>query len=314
MPGYYTRRRDFKKRNLSQNNKLMRLTHADLYFKCAEINESFDLGVTGVNPGGKVKSRFSINHLPLHIMPLHNIVNNNDFGLGIGELLANGHDFECVDTIGVADVGYSATAISAANIQTKILYKDWTKVKIMMWGQHNRNVKFAIRLVKLLDNELDPNELTTVSTDAQNKRILLYHTEFLREMIAHPFSSMEGVTRGMKNQFKVLWKKTYFIPETIDGQSQLNNKTCSIFRREHKIVHYDEDTQLQTPSNMDDPEALKRLNTADVSKFPHTKENLYLVITSNASLSEAEDPINYHINTFDVFMVSKYKMSQVDIV
>jgi len=240
---------------------------------------------------------------PLHIYPLDSIVNDGNQPIGGYKLNSNGYDF---DTLGCNVEGGGLTGQSHANMGNinamgkNILHKNYTDIKLLLWGHANRKTTFNLSLVRFKDEDLDVT-LAPITTngETQEKRQLFFTHKMLKKIMSNPIIS-NVTSKTSRQRFNVVWSKSYTIRETLSTESQAKHRVVKIFRKENKSLSY-----------KDSPEVVLDLAAdsvvhEDPSEPPTTypsqsRLKTFLIVTSNVN---AEDDVN----TYDIQIKSKYTM------
>lgn len=328
---YTTRRRKYTKKtrknakkavakvkSLLYQNKLQRMLNkisvANHFFGSRSINE-VEAGV------GKVVLQNTDDYQPLALISLRSIDNNGENAPQLMMLKQSGHDFSVVERamyMGSQGAWSGQGATAGANDFRQLIHR-YTQIKLLFYQRANKKVTFTVRLCSF-GNDLDPLnsglELASTQSQEKQKRRLFYQYHCLRSEQTNPLlKNTENYTRDIKNEFNIHWSKTYTIDEQVmedHGNDELATKQVNIFRKFDKIINFTTNANPQTLSNSpldayQDPEVINfPANDDSASAFPAQWKNLFLVITSNCTLCESEDEVNYDQHTFDVLIKNKY--------
>ena len=266
--------------------QLNRMSISHLYFGCKNINEM-------ENNNGNIVLRDSYTHneLPLILLSLRSIRNGSNSPSAIMKLMANGHDFapfNSVDNMGTSGAISDKNPNSGADYRN--LLHRYTQIKLLLWQSSNKDAKFTISLVRILDQELDPlnSGQTTTDLNTQQKRLQFYKYHNLRSATSNPLiKNTENFTRDIKRCFKTIWKREYHIEEQSSTKDEKHYKQVNIFRKFDEVVNYCQSPQVDTYSGFDDPNNIIVNDSPDVPKGvpQQSRDNLFLIITGNCTLS-----------------------------
>lgn len=293
--------RNIKKNSykISYLNKMIKSMSLSFYYGIRESNDVHN------NSGGVSITRDETtgSELPLHIYPLESIVNDNVQPVGGYKLHSNGYDFTTLgmNVEGMGVVGQNHTTMGDINTKGKnILYKNFTDIRLLLWGHQSKKTVFKIYLVKLYDEDLDPTlNPTTTDTESQEKRQILFQQKMLKRIIGNPVVR-EPINNSMRVKYQVKWSKTYVIDETLSTEDENKHLLVKIFRKENRNIDYQESPSIN--SNLGSDVVSYQTPTEPPTTYPsHSGSKNYLIITSNCSQED-------RVNTYDIQIQSKYSM------
>jgi len=297
--------------------KMSSITTASLFYAVREVND-IDAGI------GALELSENQTNLPLFIFPLRSVQQKTTSGQGVYQLKLNTYDFtETVTTLGSksgqgagakitweyqGQIGNNAYPVS----DFKVMLLRYTSIKLLLYQHDKKDITFTVQLVQLKDKILDPCYVTT-TTDIQEQQIRkkFYYYHLLRSQISNPLlENEENYTAEIKNKFKIIWKKKYTFNEKLSTADAVNYRQVKIFTKYDKVIKYNEDTKIGAVAigSIDEIPDVVRWNASisAPSCTPATPDNLFLIITANASKSYAEDNSNYDKITFDVAIKNKF--------
>jgi hypothetical protein len=239
--------------------------------------------------------------LPIHIYSLGNIKQGGTAESCAFTVDKTGTDF--IDLQNLERFGVDGNTIQdAADLTTAKAIQNYTDIRLCLWGEADRKTQYKISLVRLLDTRLDPNiDLTTSDAPTQELRQAIFGHYFTRAQMSNPVIRGERVLSAQqKKSFKVLWSKTYTLRETLSTEDEAQYRLVKIFRKMNSIKHYRDDGSIPAPSL--DADAVQKYDpTSGLVGFPHTNNNLFLIITA---LNSAEDEsCSYDINLKNKFTI-----------
>lgn len=291
-------------------NKLSSMKMINLEFGQKQINEheAYQGKVTMANHSGW-------DALPLMIFNLNNVVNDGGSANFRQTLKQNGYDFTTNDNVELQKIYGAGNNVAITTPDFRKLLLRWTKIKLCLWAETGRNVTYKVSLVKFNNRDINPQDYTTTISRQQNFRKAIFLNYFLRNQLSHPMISADRIPKDCYKAFTTIWSKNYTLKEQNTLIDQRPHRIINIFRRFDKIIDYDYQTDLDSNTllNVEDPETEISLN-ADATNNSKSKleQSTFLIITSNCTLSYAEDNTNYHRATFDYDISSKYSVSNIE--
>jgi len=296
-------------------NQLNRMSVANHFFGCRSINEA-------EQNQGAFSLWNGISTQPLCLISLRSIINAGENGNQIFTLGFNGADFSVNKTAQYLGSSGAYTSPASNAYPTTMNYRQlihrYTQAKFLFYQQANKKVTFTVRLVTLRD-DLDPlsTGLTASNAQIRRKRQLFYQYHCLRADQTNPLlKNTENYTRDIKGEFNILWSKTYTIDEQLmedHGNDQVATKQVDIFRKFDKTINFTTKANAEpiTDSNdttgYQDPESIVMPDSNDgITSFPESKQNIWLIITSNCTKTEEDDASNFDVHTFDVLIKNKW--------
>jgi len=298
--------------------KMSSITTASLYYTVREVQD-IDAGK------GALELSENQTNLPLMIFPLRNIQQKTASGQGVYQLKLNTYDFtETISTLAAKSgqgAGAKITVQYAGQIGNNaypvsdftVMLLRYTSIKLLLYQHDKKDVTFTVRLVQLKDKVLDPC-YTTTTTDLEEQQIRkkFYYYHLLRSQISNPLlENEENYTMEIKDKFKILWKKKYTFNEKLSTADAVNYRQVKIFTKYDKVIKYNENSKIGSVAigAIDDNPDEPRWNaTAGYAPLPTpaTIDNLFLIVTANASKSYAEDNVNFDKITFDISIKNKF--------
>lgn len=269
------------------------------YYVARECNEiSQGLGAISLK-----RDQVGGSEMPLHIYPLDNIVNDGVQPVAAYKLNSNGYDFDSlgINVEGGGVTGQTHTTMGAINAMGKnILHKNYSDIKILLWGQPTRKTVFRIMLCRFLDEDLDMTlEPTTSNAERQEKRQILFTHQLLKKIISNPVVS-SVVQKNANKRYKILWSKNYTIRERLSTEDENKHRLVKIFRKENKSLNYQDSPEIAV--NLDADAVVHQDPSEPPTTYPSTsRQKTFLIITANCN---AEDSTA----TYDIQMKSKYTM------
>lgn len=291
-------------------NKLSSMKMINLEFGQKQINEheAYQGKITMANHSGW-------DALPLMIFNLNNVVNDGSVANFRQTLKQNGYDFTTNDNVELQKIYGAGNNIAITTPDFRKLLLRWTKIKLCLWAETGRNVTYKVSLVKFNNRDINPQDYTTSISRQQKFRKAIFLNYFLRNQLSHPMISADRIPADCYKAFTTIWSKNYTLKEQTTLIDQRPHRIINIFRRFDKIIDYDYQTDLDTNTllNVEDPETEISLNAdATNNSKSDLKQSTFLIITSNCTLSYAEDNTNFHRATFDYDISSKYSVSNIE--
>lgn len=291
--------------NTSIMSKLMKMNIADLFYGVREVNE-LETG-SGKNV---LQDNALANEMPLHIYPLYSIINNGVTPGGMFILKQNGYDFtKKLDVEFMGAKGCISASPTSQEI-TKLLHR-YVDARFLFWSDSLRKTNFRVQLVKIFDEDLSPTDVTITDVNIQKKRKLFYFYKTLRSQLTNPIIKNEVTGSQLKGKYKVIWSKDYGIDELLNDRDEHHYQEVRLFRKTDDIKYYREFPAINNSSNDDNPDIIKYEDfLASVSEEPLLSQRLFLMISANTTLSQAEDGVNFHTATYDINIKNKYSSSE----
>lgn len=163
---------------------------------------------------------------------------------------------------------------------------DWARIRLMLYGAKARPMAIRVRLVRLLDDALLPENSGTLVTNEQLQKNAFWYS-YLKSLVAHPISG--GSTPVMNKAMKVEWSKTYKIQpiNTTDNDPDPSHVQVDLFRRLGLRLDYKGQMQSITyftnGSVIDAGTTATDFGTSHINTRPaKARDNLYLLIDCNA--------------------------------
>lgn len=285
--------------NANITAKLMKINTRNLFYGVREVNELED-------EAGKLtlQDNASANQLPLHIIPLMNVRNNNVAGNGILVLKTNGYDFTKLADVELLDTsGYTYDNVSAIKYPKAL--QRYIDARFMLWASNKKRLRFEISLVQIKHVDLEPI-LTEADVTRRQAKILFYKYHFLRHQVSNPLTRNENYTKNLRNKYRILWTRKYNIDEKLSDRDESFHKVVKFFKKTDRIVRYTDNISI-SDTNLDDPDIVKGQGVIPgIQNEPDVLHNLYLIITANTTLSQAEDAVNFQTATYDLSTRVKY--------
>ncbi len=273
-------------------SKLMKMTTSNVFYGVQEVNTLH----TG---NGKLELSKSLagnnDQLPLHVIPLNNIRNDDVASDGVLELKYNMYNFR--NLVSVDYKGSSPAGVSKVGVQITSAIQRYILCNLMLWASSSKRMRYEVTLVKLLDNELYPR-LTESDTRIQQKKILFYGKYLLKHQITSPITENENWTRDIRHKFKVLWKKTYSIDEKLSDRDESFFRLVKIFRKTDKIIKYVENATASNTAVSLDPDVISFPTDGVIpTSEPRPEDNLLLIITANTTQIDSSEKGTYDLST-----------------
>lgn len=307
-----------KARALMYQNKLQgminRISVANHYFGCKKINQA-EVGY------GQINLSATTGQLPLNIISLRSICNNGENANQILKLTQTGHDFAVESSATAQYMGSTGAYVKDGALpnttQFRQLIHRYTSMKFLFYQEPKKKVTFTLKLCKL-SPDLDPwnTGLTVTDLEVKQKRRLFYQYHCLKaDMTNQLLKNTENYLRDLRGQQSILWEKTYTLNEMIfetQGQDEHGTRQVNIFRKFDKIVNFTQNAnpvQLNgaTGTSFQNPETINYPSNNDsASSVPESRDNLFLIITSNCTQTETEDGNDFDQHSYDVLIKSKY--------
>lgn len=288
-------------------SKMSQINTASVFYGVREVNDLDD-------GAGKVSlSQSSTNDTyPLAVIPIRSIVNNDVAGDGLYILKRNGYDFTNIQSVAYA--GQKGNVMNRVNSASygKMLHR-YTDLRLLLWQNSAKDVKFTCYLVKFNDSTLDPLINTTVSsTEDKDLRKQFYYYHLTRAQTSNPLiQDHENFTQGIKGKFKILWEKNYTIQEKHGQMEEAHYEQVKFFRKWDQIVDFNEKSQVDGTPPDNDPDQIKYVQAeANPTTYPDTRQNYFFIIVANATKSEADGNTSTMDKcTFDITMKNKYTIN-----
>ena len=306
--------------------KLSQLNTTNLFYSLREVND-IDQGKGKVQLSASSTTRNDQpdgnGSLPLVAIPMLNVIQNGVASNGLYMLQNRALNFS-----GSHPIEYSGqsgnTVNEATSIQLKKMLLRYVDLRLMLWQNASKDVKFKCYLVKLYDEELSPLVDYPYSTDqgswtneqhriAQKRRLLWYY-HFLRAQTSSPLiETQEGFLKPIKGKYKILWEKEYHIQELHGNMEEKHYQQVNFFKRFDKIIDFTDPSSYVnnpiTPAGDNDPDEVKYITAPNnCNNQPQLKNQLFFVITANASYGEGDSGSTATMDkmTFDIAMKTKW--------
>lgn len=298
-----------------QNKMLMKLskaTSSNIFFGVREANPVDSVGK--IELSNRTTGVSGQDSLPLVIVPLLNILNGASSGNGILRLKNNGYDFASLANVqNMGATGNADATIGTGGDYKRILCR-YIKANLLLRQHASKDAKFKVYLLKILHEDLDPQNITETDADRQDMKKLLYYNHFLRQQIANPIlENMENITSDIASKFKILWEKEYHIQEQHADLDEAHYQEVKIFKRMDKLIRYTESPDL-LGANSENPDTIVYNDYAtNTTSVPDTRANIFLVITANTSVSDVDHATLYDKMTFDIATKVKYTAPSQDV-
>jgi len=165
-------------------------------------------------------------------------------------------------------------------------YLDWARMRFTLYGAKNRPMTIRIRIVKILDESLQPeNAAQTLATPNENQKNAAWFS-YMKSLVAHPIAG--GSTVVLNKNLQIISTKTYtFNPSnTTDSDPDPEHRTVDWFKRLGMRIDYRGTTQainyLSNGSIVDGGVQATDANQTAISGYPSkAKDNLYVLIDCN---------------------------------
>lgn len=327
--GHYRRRKWYRKSRAggylgTHKYKLKSKSAGKYLMKLQKLNQcSIFQGIRAVNPvdiDGAVQLSSSTTSpdtsgmLPLLVVPLLNIQNGGNTGYGLMRLRANGYDFQSLDTpIYLGAKGNIKTDPStASSLSIKRALVNYFDVRLLLRQHGSKDVRFKVYLMKITHPDLNP-VVTETNTDRQKMKQMLFYNHFLRQQIANPIlENFEQTTNSIKGKYKIIWEKQYNLKEQPSILEDIQYKQVHIFKRLNQLTRYTEspDSNLDVGLGGDDPDEIVYEEQAENPiGIPDVRANYFLVITANASYSEADASGTANMDKIYLDIATKLKIT-----
>jgi len=223
--------------------------------------------------------------------------------------------FETINglTAGGAGTSFLQThydSMSATSEPGKVLFHDYTSIKMNCWGAKAKPIRFTIQLIKVTNDEYNPwhwNTGVSLGTAAQQA-----WEETIKQETFNPLSRID---HRIRNAFKVV-KSTSFIIEPKEGDdvdTDPHVKTLEWFIRVNKPTNFDkvtvnslgdlritDDATLKTTAN------LELADGEPYSIYPTDKECLILVVKATSYSTVTDGFTNVQHGSFDIDWRTKF--------
>lgn len=297
-------------RGLLYNNKIQRklnsMVNQNMFWGAKSINEIED-GTGSV----VLQDNASADELPLLLVSLRTIKNETETTPCIFKLKQNGYDFTGIEN--VIELGQSgASDLHSWHMnKRKSLLHRYSQVKLLLWQEQARDVHFNVKLVQFRDDALNPYEtnLVTTDTEVQDKRKMFFKFLQLRSILSNPLiKNTENLSRDIKKCYRIIWNKDYHLQEQSADFDQSSYKLINIFRKFDQVIDFSGKKQLENETGFNDPESIfQPKQHEDTQATPaEGSKNIFLIISSNCTTSQAENPSGYDTHTLDILLKSKY--------
>lgn len=290
-------------------NKMMKSTTSDLVFTTRAINH-VDIGYGFVGLEDRTTAISGVNSLPLICIPLRNIINGGTTGAGIYTLLQNGYDFNplmAVEFAGGRNIDVNPTAVS--NFEN--LLHRWTSIRLLLWQHGKKDAIYHLKLLKFNHASFDIcGSPTTTNGDIQDKRRLFFYFQSLRSQLTNPLlKGEENYMRDIKDHVSILWSKTIKISEQSADLEEKHYEEIKLFKRYDQMIKYTASPTVlnDTIPASDNPDnVLFTSQTEGKLSSPNYRDNIFLMITSNSSVSDRDSAGAFDVMSFDLSLKSMY--------
>ena len=306
--------------------KLSQLNTTNLFYNVREVNDidqgkgRVQLAASGSTVNGVSNTQGS---LPLVAIPLKSIIQAGANTPGM--LMLNNASDNFHTLLNYEYGGQSGNAVNeATTAQFKKALLRYVDLRLMFWQNSSKDVKFKCYLVKFFDDELSPlnyndfprplSNYTTEQTRIAKKRRLFYYYHLLRAQTSSPLiETQEGFLKPIKDKFKILWEKEYIIHELHGDLEEKHYQQVNFFKRFDEVVDFTDPSSYVnspiTPAGDNQPDTVKYITTPNNNlSNPQTKDNLFFIITANASYGEGDagNTTDMDKMTFDIAMKTKW--------
>lgn len=247
---------------------------------------------------------FSDTRLPLHMINLTSMRNSGTDQAGIFVLKAANRAFRSVLTQQIIkdEPGHYVDGTAVTNTVPQALCR-WTKANVLLYGAPATKVRYTLRLVQVKDHRLmpehnDDNTWAGISSiygdDIEYARV--FYQSFIKGEMSNPVHGKSDKDRiaMYKGQFKILWEKTYTLNEKSADYDELPHKMVKIYRPINKVMKFfvnrNNSTMIATDAQLDNADIPEPIgNTSICRPFVETMQNIYLMITSDATVDQNAD-------------------------
>jgi len=260
---------------------------------------------------GQQELSWTNTHMPLDIINLNSVINTNGStvktGIALKALQDDGYQFTDIENTTLLNK-YGGTLTDTVDSFRSLVYR-WSKINICLWADTLRSTMFKIYLVRIKDPILDPYDdtINSSSAEVQDARKQVFQQFFLSDQTSSPIVPKTKIAPSLMRKFDIVWKKQYLIDEQQSTVDQRPHRIVKLFRRADRKISYQRNESLNYGS-MDNPEQPSTVNNdANKRAYPaFNSQQLFLIITANCTLNEAEDGSNYHKATYDIIVDNKY--------
>lgn len=297
-------------------NKLMMTKMQNRYYVYANMNESFDTNST--SPGANQMINGTVaNVLPLHMYSLTALPNANFANATCRVTLkTDAHDFTTPvthDYAYQAITGFRAEP-TANDLESRYVLHRYSNIKLCLWGRDAFKTTWNVKLVRLLDPDLDPyefNGLTTTESATQFSRETFY-TSLLKHQVSHPCATNKFHLGQLRGKFQIVWSKDYNIRERLSTEDQMPHRIVKIFRQHDRLLDYQSEARTSNipAGNIDDPNEVMETNetVSALQLEPRQRQRLVLMITANSTRTEAEGGTSSDWPTYDINISNKFSI------
>lgn len=289
--------------------KLSKLNTCDIFWSARMCN-NIDAGKGAVELSDRVQGTSSQDSLPLVVIPFRNIINGGETGGGVFRLKQNGYDFTKIADMEFAGMKGNVKVVPGADCEFSTLLHRYTDLKLLLWQNTAKDVKFQIRLVVIKDETLNPLNITEANADYQKIKRQFYYYHLLRHQLSNPIlENTENYLQEIKSRFKIIWSKEYNIAERHGQIEQSHYQQIKIFRKFDRLIDYANSPRVDGSGVDNNPDQIKYVDVQEnPTSTPITRDNLFLIITANATKSDADANPGYDAMTFDLALKSKYTL------
>lgn len=282
-------------RNQRLIDKVLMTKMSNKYFSYASVNESFDSNNN--QPGANILTFDDVtsNTLPCHIYHLtaHESANATSVRAR-KDLKTNLHDFVTPNPstyTKTATTGYQAVP-SANDEEHRFMLHRYSNIKMVLWGRSAFKTVYNVKLIKLLDSDLDPFENATITDTTKQYTREAFYSAMMKQHVSNPIATSKHHLSNFKGKFQIVWEKNYTIREKLSTEDQMKHKIVKIFRQHDKLLDYASESRLANfpADRLDDPEEELTVNetVTNLQDVPKQRQRLFLMVTANATRNTSE--------------------------
>lgn len=304
-------------RNQKLVDKMLFTKMTNTYLGYQSINESFDVNSNAPGANQLVYDDNIANVLPCHMYSLTSFPNANvPTAKARLDLKSDLASFQAItgnsDYDDKGNTGFLAQP-TINDREYRYLINRYNNIKLVLFGRESFKTVYDIKLIKLLDSELDPFDGNADSIVPTDSDIIAtrqaFYGSLIKTQVTNPISGSRHHLGAFNGKFKIVWEKKYIVPEKSADYDQMPHRIVKIFRQDDKLCDFQSESKLVgVPFGIGDPQNIPEISETQsgIREVPKQGQRLYLMISANASRSNAEGATTADWPTYDINIMNKW--------
>jgi len=295
-------------------DKVLATKMSNKYFAYVSVNESFDSNSN--QPGSNILTFDDTisNTMPCHIYHLTGHESANTSGVRARrDLKTDLHDFATPNPSNytkTATTGYAAVPTPNDEEHRFMLHR-YSNIKMVLWGREAFQTTYNIKLLRLMDSDLDPFENDTITDTTKQYTREAFYSSMMKQHVSNPIATSKHHLSSFKNKFKIVWEKNYTIREKLSTEDQMKFKIVKIFRQHDRLLDYASESRLANfpADNIDNPEEELTVNetVTNLQDVPKQGQRLFLMVTANVTKKSSEGAVSTtDWPSYDISITNKF--------